>query len=240
MNGLDITVAAILLISALLAFLRGFVQETLSIGAWIAASFGAIYGLPYAQPYARRLIPLNWAADAAAAIVLFLAILFLGSLLTNLVARRVHRSALSPLDRSLGFVFGLVRGAVILSVGIIIVDWFVTPPSRPQWMQTARSLPLMEDGADLLKSLLPHTFERGSDTAKEAMAKVDEAAAVKQTLDRLTAPVPVSATAKTDTGAPVAPAAPSTATAPTVSTEDPIGQLAGKLAGPPQGGADKP
>src|SRR5690348_9186449 len=117
-NGLDLTVGLVLLISALLAFLRGFVQETLSVGAWIGATFGALYGVRYVHPYAREVIPLDWAADAAATVVLFLLILFVLSIATNMIAQTVQRSSLNPLDRSLGFLFGIMRGAVILCVAL--------------------------------------------------------------------------------------------------------------------------
>jgi hypothetical protein len=98
LNGLDLAVAIVLIISALLACMRGFVQETLSIGAWVGASFGSLYALPYVQPTARRLIPLDWAADTAAVIVLFLAILFMLSLVINMLAGKVKRSGFNPLD----------------------------------------------------------------------------------------------------------------------------------------------
>jgi membrane protein required for colicin V production len=202
-NGLDLAVGIVLLISALLAFLRGFVQEVLSIAAWVGASFGALYGLRYVQPTARRLIPLDWAADTAAMVVLFLAILFVLSIVITLVSRSVKRSALNPLDRSLGFVFGLLRGAVILCVAVIICDWLVTPDRRPDWMQTAKTLPLMENGANALKSLLPRTFQRAGDAAKDAAAKVDEAAEARRTLQRLTEPTPKRAgSGKTTTATP--------------------------------------
>jgi membrane protein required for colicin V production len=192
-SGLDIAVGAVLLVSALLALMRGFVQETLSIAAWAGAAFGAIYGLPYARPTARRLIPLDWAADAAAAVVLFLAILFTLSLVINMLAGRVKRSGFNPLDRSLGFVFGLVRGAVILCVGLIITDWLVTPDRRPDWMRAAKSLPMMEFGAGALKGLLPRSFQHAGDAAKDAAAKLEEAAETRRTLERLTQPEPRSA-----------------------------------------------
>ena len=195
-NGLDLAVGIVLLISALLAFMRGFVQETLSIGAWAGAVFGSLYGFKFVQPTARKLIPLDWAADAAAVVVLFLAILFVLSLIINLIAGHVRRSGFNPFDRSLGFVFGLVRGGVILCVGLIICDWLITPDKRPDWMRGAKTLPLMETGAEGLKSLLPRTFQRAGDAAKDAAAKVDQAAETKRALDRLTQPQPRAARGK--------------------------------------------
>ncbi len=199
-NGLDLAVGIILLISALLAFMRGFVQETLSIGAWAGAVFGSLYGLQYVQPTARQLIPLDWAADAVAVAVLFIAILFALSLIINLIAGHVRRSGFNPFDRSLGFVFGLARGGVILCVGLIICDWLVTPSKRPDWMRSAKTLPLMEVGAEGLKSLLPRSFQRAGDAAKDAAAKVEEAAETKRALDRLTQPQPRATRAKSGDG----------------------------------------
>ncbi len=189
-NGLDLAVAIVLLISALLAFMRGFVQETLSIAAWVGASFGSLYGLRYVQPIARKYIPLDWAADAVAVVALFLVILLVLSLIINFISRAVKKSALNPLDRSLGVVFGLVRGGVILCIGLIICDWLVAPDRRPEWMRQAKSLPVMETGAGVLKSLLPRTFQQAGDAAKDAAAKLDEAAETKRALERLTEPMP--------------------------------------------------
>lgn len=226
-NGLDLTVGVVLLISALLAFLRGFVQETLSVGAWIGATFGALYGVRYVHPYAREIIPLDWAADAAATTVLFLLILFVLSIATNMVARTVQRSALNPLDRSLGFVFGIVRGAVILSVALIISDWLMKADDRPLWMKSAKTLPLLEDGASVLKAMIPQSFQRAEDTAKDAAAKINEAAEMKRTLDHLTAPTPTGPGEKggeRDDKSAKTPPSDSGTTAATPNIDDLIGQ----------------
>jgi len=219
-NGLDLTVGIILLISALLAFWRGFVQETLSIGAWVGAGFGALYGVRFVQGFFRSFIPLDWAADAVAVVALFLVILFILSLITNAISRQVQRSTLNPLDRSLGFLFGLVRGAVIVCVAMVIGQWLMKPDERPEWMQTAKTLPALEGGADVLKSLVPRSFQRAEDTAKDAASKIDQAAEMKRTLDRLTAPAPAgSGDGGSKIGKDAAPAAPGPG-----SLEDLIGQ----------------
>jgi len=207
-NGLDLTVGLILLVSALLAFWRGFVQETLSIGAWAGAGFGALYGARFVQPFFRSFISLDWAADAAAVVALFLAILFVLSLVTNIISRTVQRSALNPLDRSLGFLFGMVRGAVIVCVAMVIAQWLMKPDNRPEWMQTAKTLPALEGGADFLKSLVPRSFQRAEDTAKDAATKIDQAADMKRTFDLLTTPSPAGNDGTEGKGAGSANAAP--------------------------------
>ena len=190
-NGLDLVVGIVLLVSALLAFMRGFVHEVLSIVAWVGAVLAAIYGLVFVRPFARSLIPIDWAADAAAAVVIFLAVLLALSILTNAVARSIQKSALNNLDRSLGFVFGLARALVILGTGLIITDW-LTNSGRPQWMIQAKTLPVIELASDSLKAILPETFMAGEHAAKDGAAKIEKVIDAKETLERLTRPAPQS------------------------------------------------
>ena len=186
-SGLDLAVGIVLLVSALLAFMRGFVHEVLSVAAWVGAVLAAIYGLPLAQPFVRGLIPLAAAADAAAAVVIFLAVLLALSILTNAVSRSIQKSALNNLDRSLGFAFGLARALVILGVGLIITDW-LADSGRPKWMARAKTLPVIEVTADALKAILPPSFMAAGDTAKDGAAEINQAIEAKETLDRLTQP----------------------------------------------------
>jgi membrane protein required for colicin V production len=198
-NGLDLAVGIVLLISALLAFMRGFVHEVLSIAAWIGAVLAAIHGMPLARPMARSIIPIDWAADAATAVVIFLAVLLGLSILTNAVARSIQKSALNNLDRSLGFAFGLVRALAILGVGLIITDW-LTSAERPTWMTRAKTLPIIELSADSIKAVLPSSFMAVGDAAKDGAATINRALDAKETLDRLNLPAPSTNEAGKNTG----------------------------------------
>ncbi len=190
-NGLDLAVGVVLLISALLAFMRGFVHEVLSVAAWIGALVAATYGLPYARPFAHSIIPFGWAADAAAAVVIFLTVLLVLSIISHSIAARIQKSALNNLDRSLGFVFGLARAVLILGVGLMVVDW-LTDRDRPVWVRTAKTLPIIESAATGIKSLVPPSFlspgMAPSEAAKEALKKANAASDTQKTFDRLAAP----------------------------------------------------
>jgi membrane protein required for colicin V production len=189
-NGLDLAVGAILLISALIAFIRGFVHEVLSIAAWIGAVAAVIYGFPFVQPHARGLIPINWAADAAAAVAIFLVVLLILSIATHAVARAIQKSALNNLDRSLGFVFGIARAVVILAVGLIITDW-LTERERPRWIETAKTLPVIEMAAEGLISVLPPSFmPPGLAPKPTALIERENAIHTARTLERLNRPAP--------------------------------------------------
>ena len=194
-NGLDLAVGIVLLISTLLAFMRGVVHEVLSVAAWVGAVIAVVQGQPYVRPFARSIIPIDRVADSAAAIIIFLVVLLVLSILTNAVSRRVQKSALNNLDRSLGFVFGIGRALVILAIWLIITDWVTA--RRPGWMATAKTLPVIELTADGLKAVVPASFLAAGDTGKDGAATLNRALdakenLAKETLERLTAPAPQS------------------------------------------------
>ena len=186
-NSLDLAVGGVLLLSALLAFVRGFVHEVLSIAAWAGALAASTYGLPYARPYVHKLIPIGWAADAVAAVVIFLAVLLVLSLVTHAITRTIQKSALNNVDRSLGFLFGLARAVVVLGVGLIVCDW-LTDRDRPVWVRTAKTLPIIEYAAQEIKALVPSSFMAPSAVAKEPQSTVKTAADAKKSFDQLTKP----------------------------------------------------
>lgn len=210
-NAFDLVVVAVLVISGIIAFFRGFVHEVLAIGAWVGAALATLYGLPHLRPVAREYIPLTWAADLAAGAAIFLIVLMVLALMTRALSRRVQNSALGALDRSLGFLFGLARGALVVAVGFLVVAWlWPDPDDRPAWMAEARSLPLVEDGARVVGSLMPETWhseaERARTAARETEDSARQAIELKQTLDRLAQPQPAapSTPAETPQTAPVA------------------------------------
>lgn len=181
MNALDIGVVVVILLSGLLAFARGFVKEALSVGAWIGAAFAALYGMGYVSPIAERFLPKGPVAEAAAAIVVFLVALILLSFVTSAVSSRVKESALSAVDRTLGLIFGLVRGVVLVCLGYIALSWALPPDhQRPAWIAEARTLPILANGADRLRMLVPTAYrEKAAATASDtrrAAEQVKEAA----------------------------------------------------------------
>lgn len=174
-NVTDIAVIVVLLISALLAYARGFVHEVLAVAGWIGAIFATIYGYPYARPYARSVIPIELIADLVAGVVIFVVTLVLLSFVTRGAAGLVKASALNFLDRSLGFLFGLVRGAVIVCVAYLGLVWLMPPHEQPGWLHEARSMPLIERGAAMLRGLVPdHARTAGSKAAGNVQDKAEK------------------------------------------------------------------
>ena len=191
LNGIDIAVAAVVLISALVAFFRGFVHEVLAVAGWVGAIFATIYGLSLAKPYARQLISINWVADVVAGTVIFVATLIVFSLITGFIARRVQESVLNVLDRSLGFLFGVARGAVLVCLAYIAVEWMASPPEQPAWLRSARTIRLIEAGAELLKALVPRDAAAGaSGLAADAQENTRKALETQRILRDILSPEP--------------------------------------------------
>jgi len=155
---LDIVLLAIVLLSGLLALMRGFVHEVLTFGAWIGAAIITLYAFPHLQPYARELIDIDLAADVATGVVTFLVALVLLILFAKLLAELVQGSRLSFLDRLLGLLFGLVRGAALICLAWLIFAWLVPPNKQPDWVRDLASLPYIQEGAALLQDLVPDSF----------------------------------------------------------------------------------
>ncbi len=167
---LDIAVLLIVLISGLLAFWRGFVREVLSLGAWIGAAVATVYLFEFAQPVARTYIEVELIADIAAGVAVFVVALLGLSLISHAVSRRVRESTLGPLDRSLGLLFGLARGAAVVALVYLIFAALFAPEERPGWVTEARTEPLMVEGAAMLATILPERWVAKSvDAADEAL-----------------------------------------------------------------------
>ncbi len=157
----DFAVIAVLMISGIWAFMRGLVHEVLTIGAWIGAIFAALYGYPVFKPYVEQWIHPLWLAHIATGAGLFLVTLVTLWLVTKGISNQIRRSALNALDRSLGFLYGLVRGTVMICLTYIVLNWFVPEDEQPGWLVNARSLILVKKGAALIVDLVPDELTIG-------------------------------------------------------------------------------
>lgn len=181
----DLIVLAIIVVSALFAFVRGFVREVLSVAAWIIAIIATIFGFPFLRPVIGRYIELAPVADAATAVSIFLVVLVLASIISHILSRNVQTSGFRALDRSLGLLFGAARGALVVCALFLLTDWFFPPDERPTWIAEARTLPLVSAGAqvlkDLVKDLVPEAaMQQGEGAARTAKQQVEQAIAVGQ------------------------------------------------------------
>lgn len=153
---LDGLLLVIMLASALLAMVRGFSREVLSITSWIAAAAAVFYLLPHARDIASRYIAQEEIALVTAILVLFFGTLIIVSFLAIKLADLILDSRVGALDRTLGFVFGAVRGALLVAVAVLIVNLFIASDNQPRWVAEARAKPLIDQLGARISDALPN------------------------------------------------------------------------------------
>jgi membrane protein required for colicin V production len=152
---LDLGLIVVILISAFLAMLRGFTREVLAIASWVAAAVAAIYFYPFALPYVTPHIANKNIALGVSAAAVFLGTLILVSLITIKLSDAILDSKVGALDRSLGFLFGAVRGLLLCVIAFVFFNWLVPAQTQPGWVKTARMRPLLQATGDELLAVLP-------------------------------------------------------------------------------------
>ena len=151
---LDGVLVGFTLVSAVLAMVRGFSREVLSIASWIAAAAAAYFFHPAVLPYVRPYIDNDKVQLAAAAAIVFFIALIVVTVITMKIADFIIDSRVGALDRTLGFLYGAARGILVVAVGLLFFSWLVGP-NPPAWIAEAKSLPLLEGVGDWLEGLLP-------------------------------------------------------------------------------------
>ncbi|HXC90384.1 MAG TPA: CvpA family protein [Stellaceae bacterium] len=190
MNLVDLAVLAVIALSAIFAFARGFVREALSIAAWGGAALITLYGFDYVYGITTRFVTTPLLADLIAGAGLFLVALIGLTIVTGYVARLAQWSALSPIDRTLGLIFGVARGVVLVSVAYFLVDITLPPNDRPAWLRDARSQPLLAQGADALRGILPESLQlRSASMADDAQRALGQAKSARDAMGALSSPV---------------------------------------------------
>lgn len=192
MNLVDIVILAVIALSGLFALFRGFVRELLSVVGWVGAAFATLYLFKYATPWARKFIAIPWLADGVAGVVIFVVALVVLSTLSHAIASRVGQSHFSALDKSLGLVFGLVRGAVLVCLAYLALGHLVDSPDQyPTMVRAARTMPLVERGARMIEVLIPTNVRlTGAQALDEAQTKAQRGLAAQRALEQLVQPAP--------------------------------------------------
>jgi len=152
---LDIVLIVIMLFSAILAMMRGFTREVLSIVAWICAAIGAYLLFEPLLPIAVQYIQPEILAKGVVIGGSFFAILIAISLLVILVTEILLESRIGALDRTLGFIFGLGRGLLLVAVAFLFFSSLVPQQNYPQWIQNARTMPILQDTGKMIVEVLP-------------------------------------------------------------------------------------
>jgi membrane protein required for colicin V production len=114
-----------------------------------------LYGYSRLLPYAKQYFNNDIVAAGVTVGGLFLLTLVIVSIFTVRISDMVLDSRIGALDRTLGFLFGLGRGLVIVVVAFLFFAWLVPDRSQPEWVKSAKSKVVLQSTGDWLMSLLP-------------------------------------------------------------------------------------
>jgi membrane protein required for colicin V production len=156
---LDIILLGVMLVSGLLAMIRGFMREVLSIAGWAAAAIVTVMLYPRLLPIAKANISSDLVATGAVIGGVFLVTLLIVSVITMRISDMILDSRIGALDRTLGFLFGLGRGLIIVVVAFLFFAWLVPPPKQPDGVRNAKSLKVLESTGEWLQALLPQDMD---------------------------------------------------------------------------------
>jgi len=186
---LDLIVLAVIVISALLAMLRGFTREVMAILSWGAAAASAVYLYPMVTPYlADSGSPVFIAKEALRPYIAGAAVFFITLILVSIVTIRISDaildSKIGALDRSMGFLFGLARGLLLCAIAFVFLQWLapdaVNGADKPggvkkDWLANSRTLPLLRTASAQLLALLPDDPDGLISKIKKAKPGAEEA-----------------------------------------------------------------
>ena len=153
MTGFDYTVITIVILSALLGWWRGVVYEVLSLLGWIAASMAARLFAASLAPYMPDILQAG--KVVAAFVVLFVITLIVAGIVAGLLSKFIKFIGLLRLDKSLGTLFGMLRGMLVV-LALILLAGLTSLPQQAIWRDAMLSKPAQNLAVAGL-ALLPHS-----------------------------------------------------------------------------------
>ena len=157
----DAAVAVIILLSAFLAYSRGLTREIFAIGGWIIAGFAAFYFAPIVEPLIREAPVVGKFLASSCVIsmvtafsIVVAAVLLILAVFTPIFSSVVLESAIGPLDRVLGFLFGVLRGVVLIAVAYLVYT-NLSGGEAVAALDNAASKPIFDEVASLIDQYRP-------------------------------------------------------------------------------------
>jgi membrane protein required for colicin V production len=151
----DFLIAIVVFVSAIYAAWRGLLRETVAVFSWVIAAYLTLRLFPSFRSLLSEYITPGWLADLVVLVGVFMIVLLPLSYMIRRFTETVKRTEIGPVDRALGFVFGVARGLVIVGLAHIMFSILVPTQSHPAWLVQARFFPVVENASNVLLSLVP-------------------------------------------------------------------------------------
>ncbi len=149
----DYLIIGIIILSSMISIVRGFIKEVLSLASWALSFWVALTFYPYVATLLADYIATPFIRISSALFALFIVTLILGALVNHLISELVEKTGLSGTDRALGVLFGLIRGAAIVTLLVLIAGAMSMP--NDAWWQNSLLLEHFEKLAVWVQAFLP-------------------------------------------------------------------------------------
>lgn len=153
MSWLDLVILGIIVLSALISLIRGFVKESISLISWIVAG---VLAFRYFSPMAELLQPFvesSTIRNVAGFAILFVSTLVVGAIINFIMSQLVSRTGLSGTDKALGVAFGGARGVLIVTMVVLLAS--LTPMPEASWWQESATVGFFQQLAEWVKGIIP-------------------------------------------------------------------------------------
>jgi membrane protein required for colicin V production len=151
----DAGIAIVVLLSALFAYSRGFTKEVFTLGIWVVAALAALNFYPVVEPVIRDVVDLGDLTPWAAIAIAFVIALIILSIVGSVISSAIRNSALGPIDKGLGFLFGVARGLVLLALAWILFEGSNPAVIESEAIQTSYGGKIVADTAAALREAMP-------------------------------------------------------------------------------------
>ena len=153
MAWVDLVIIGIIVLSALISLIRGFVKESISLVTWVVAGLLALryYG-PMAdllEPFINSVTLRQWIGGG----ILFVATLIVGAIVNFIVSQLVSKTGLSGTDKTLGVIFGGARGVLIVTMVVLLAG--LTPMPEASWWQDSVMIEFFQQLAEWVRGVIP-------------------------------------------------------------------------------------
>ena len=153
MAWVDLIIIGVIVLSALISLIRGFVKESISLVTWIVAGVLALrYYAPMAdllEPFINSVTLRQWVGGG----ILFLITLIVGAIVNFIVSQLVSKTGLSGTDKALGVVFGAARGVLIVTMVVLLAS--LTPMPEASWWQESTMITFFQQLAEWVRAVIP-------------------------------------------------------------------------------------
>ena len=144
MTALDGLVIVVILFSAFLAMVRGFSREVLSLASWVIAAIAAVLLYKNLLPFVEAYLSNKTIALIASLAIIFVIVFIIVSIITMKIADVIIDSRIGALDRTVGFIFGVVRGLFIMVIAMLLVNQLIKPEDQAPWLKDAKTKPMLD------------------------------------------------------------------------------------------------